>query len=119
MSFTLALVAAVGALLSRRKAPAKVSVQKGASRKAQAKVVAEAEPFFSNFSEQRCASQGGGGGRAICKTCALSADRGLSRLASERQPLIFGSARRQRGRGGACRDANCCGAGDSWLDEGS
>ena len=43
MSFALALVAAVGALLSRRTAPAKVSEQKGASRKAQAKVVAEAE----------------------------------------------------------------------------
>ena len=69
--------------------------------------------------EQRCARQGGRGGRAICKTCALSANRGLSRLASERQPLIFGSARRQRGRGGACHDAKRCGAGDSWVNEGS
>ena len=69
------------------------------SRDAQAKVVAEAE--------------------LPAKTCALSANRGLSRLASERQPLIFGSARRRRGRGGACRDAKCCGAGDSSVDEGS
>ena len=37
------------------------------------------------------------------KTSALSANRGLSRLASQRQPLVFGSARRQRGREGACR----------------
>ena len=65
-----------------------------ASRNAQAKVVAEAE--------------------LPAKTSALSANRGLSRLASERQPLIFGSARRRRGRGGACRDA-----GDSSVDEGS
>ena len=43
MPFAHALVAAVGVMLSRRKAPAKVSEQKGASRKAQAKVVPEAE----------------------------------------------------------------------------
>ena len=35
------------------------------------------------------------------KTCALSANRGLSSLASESRPLIFGSARRRRRRGGA------------------
>ena len=44
------------------------------------------------------------------KTCALSANRGLSSLASEGRPLIFGSARRRRGRGGAWRDAKCCGS---------
>ena len=118
MSFALALVAAVGGLLSRRTAPAKVSEQKGASRHALAKVVAEAE-LSANFSEQRCTSKGGGGDRANCNTCVLSANRGLSRLASERQPLIFGSARRQCGRGGACRDAKSCGTGDSWVGEGS
>ena len=64
-----------------------------ASRDAQASVVADAE--------------------LSAKPCALSANRGLSSLASESRPLIFGSARRRRGRGGACRDAKCCGAGDS------
>ena len=64
-----------------------------ASRDAQARVVAEAE--------------------LSAKTCALSANRGLSSLASESRPLIFGSARRRSRRGGACRDAKCCGAGDS------
>ena len=93
------------ALRSRRTAPAKVTGKKGlASRE---------------LSEQRCASQGGGGGRASAKTCALSVNHGLSRLASERKPLIFGSARRRRGRGGACRDAECYGAGDISVDEGS
>ena len=42
-----------------------------ASRDAQARVVAEAEP--------------------TAKTCALSTNRGLSSLASESRPLIFGS----------------------------
>ena len=68
-----------------------------ASRDVQAKVVAEAE--------------------RSAKTCALSANRGLSSLASESLPLIFGSARRRRGRGGAWRDAKCCGAGDNFSSE--
>ena len=63
------------------------------SRDAQARVVAEAE--------------------LSAKTCALSANRGLSSLESESRPLIFGSAPRRPGRGGACRDAKCCSAGDS------
>ena len=97
--YALALVAAAGALRSRRTAPAKVTGKEGlasgeflASRDAQARVVAEAE--------------------LSAKTCALSANRGLSNLGSESRPLIFGSARRRRGRGGAWRDAKCCGAGD-------
>ena len=106
MSYALALVAAVGALRSRRTAPAKVTGKKGlasrelyaktrdfASRDAQAKVVAEAE--------------------LSAKTSPLSANRGLSRLASQRQPLIVGSARRQRGRGGACGDAKGYGTSES------
>ena len=40
-------------------------------------------------------------------------NRGLSSLALESPPLIFGFARRRRGRGGAWRDAKCCGAGDN------
>ena len=63
------------------------------TRDAQARVVAEAE--------------------LSAKTCVLSANRGLSSLASESRPLIFGSARRRRGRGGAWRDATCCGTGDN------
>ena len=47
-----------------------------ASRDVQARIVAEAE--------------------LSVKTCALSANRGLSSLASESRPLIFGSARRRR-----------------------
>ena len=92
------------ALRSRRTAPAKVSGKKGlasrglsanlVSRDVQARVVAEAE--------------------RSAKTRALSANRGLSSLASESPPLIFGSARRRRGRGGAWRDAKCCGAGDNF-----
>ena len=50
-----------------------------ASRDVQARVVAEAE--------------------LSAKTCALSANRGLSSLASEGRPLIFDSAHRRRGRG--------------------
>ena len=92
--YALALVAAVGALGSRRTAPAKVTGKEGlASRDAQARVVAEA--------------------KLSAKTCALSANRGLSSLASESRPLIIGSARRRRGRGGAWRDAKCCGTGDN------
>ena len=60
-----------------------------ASRDVQARVVAEAE--------------------LSATICALSANRGLSSLASEGRPLTFGSARRRRGRGGAWRDAKCWG----------
>ena len=64
-----------------------------ASRDAQAKLVAEAE--------------------LSAKTCASSANCGLSSLALESRPLIFGSACTRRGRGGAWRDAKCCGGGDN------
>ena len=83
------------ALRSRRTAPVKVTGKKGlasrglsanlASRGVQARVVAEAE--------------------RSAKTCGMSANRGLSSLASESPPLIFGSACRRRARGGAWRDA--------------
>ena len=72
MPFPLALVAAVGALLSRRTEPAKVSEQKGASKKAQAKVSeqsrkAQAKVTAEASSEQKGASQGNSGSKAFCK----------------------------------------------------
>ena len=70
--------------------------------------MAEAELLASRDVQARVGAKA----ELTAKTCALSANRGLSSLASESRPLIFGSARRRRGRAGAWGDAKRCGAGD-------
>ena len=65
--YALALVAAVGALRSCRTAPAKVTGKEGlASRELSAKL---------EISEQRCASQGSGRGRAVCKNLCFEREQ--------------------------------------------
>ena len=118
VSFALALDAAIGALRSRRTAPAKVTAEERLSeqrlvlvvpyalalvaavgalrsrRTAPAKVTGK-EGSASRDAQARVVAEA----KLSAKTCALSENRGLSSLASESRPLIFCSARTRRGRG--------------------